>query len=91
MRNARGQQADGTELVGLCELSFERDALGDVVDQDDAAHDDEVAREQRRDGDVDGALFAGLGGEVELVEMVHARFVAEAFDRSRRIRQGRPC
>ena len=57
--DAGGEQADGTELVRLCELVFERDAFGDVVDQDDAAHDDEVAREQRRDGDVDSALFAG--------------------------------
>ena len=87
--HAGGQQADGAELVGLRELSFERDALGDVVDQDDAADGDEVAREQRRDGDVGGALFAGAGGEAELVEMVHAGLVAEAVERIDRTRRGR--
>ena len=50
--NAGGEQADGAELVGLGQLRFKRYALGDVVDQDDAAHGDEVAREQRRNGDV---------------------------------------
>ena len=60
---------------------FERDALGDVVDQDDAADGDEVAREQGRDGDVGGAQFAGAGGEAELVEVMHALLVAEAFQR----------
>ena len=38
VRHAGGQQADGAELVGLRELRFERDALGDVIDKDDAAH-----------------------------------------------------
>ncbi len=42
--------------------------------------DDEVPREQRRDGDVDSALFAGLGGEVELIKVMYARLVAKAFD-----------
>ena len=58
---AGGEQADGAEFVSLRELSFERDALGDVVDEDDAAYDNKVAREKRGDGDVDGALFAGAG------------------------------
>ena len=78
--DAGGEQADGAELVGLGELRFERDALGDVVDEDDAADGDEVAREQRGDGDVGGALFAGACGEAEFVEVMHARLVAEAFD-----------
>ena len=65
------------------------DALGDVVDQDDAADGDEIAREQGSNGDVGGALFAGAGGEAELVEVVDARLVAEAFDARRRTRRGR--
>ena len=81
MGHAGGQQADGAELVGLRQLGFKRDALGDVVDQDDAADGDEVAREQRRDGDVGGALLAGAGGEAELVEVMDALLVAEAFER----------
>ena len=97
MGHAGGQQADGAELVGLGELRFERDALGDVVDQDDAADGDEVAREQRRNGDVGGALFAGAGGEAELVEVMHALLVAEASkrldelqreDRTKRLAEG---
>ena len=80
MRHAGGEQADGAELVGLRKLSFERDALGDVVDQDDAADGDEVAREQRRDGDVGGAQLAGARGEPELVEMMHAGLIAEAVE-----------
>ena len=79
--DAGGEQADGAELVGLGELGFERDALGDVVDQNDAADGDEVAREQGRDGDVGGALFAGARGEAELVEMMDALLVAEAVER----------
>ena len=78
--HAGGEQADGAELVGLGELRFERDALGDVVDEDDAADGDEVAGEQRRDGDVGGALLAGAGGEAELVEVMHALLVAETVD-----------
>ena len=78
VRHAGGQQADRAELVGLRQLVLERDALGDVVDQDDAADGDEVAREQRGDGDVGGALLAGAGGQRELVEVMHALLVAEA-------------
>ena len=59
VRDAGGEQADGRELLGLGELGFELDAVGDVVDQDDAADGDEVAGDQRRDGDVGGADFAG--------------------------------
>ncbi len=79
--HAGGEQADGAELVGLRELRFERDALGDVVDQHDAADGDEIAREQRSNGDVGGALLAGARGEPELVEVMHAGLVAEAFER----------
>src|ERR1035441_1706648 len=39
VRHTRGQQADGGELLGLCELGFEFDALGDVVHDDEAAND----------------------------------------------------
>ena len=79
--DAGGEQADGAELVGLGELRFQGDALGDVVDQDDAAHGNEVAREQRRNGDVGGAQLAGARGQAELVEVMHARLAAETFQR----------
>ena len=72
VRDAGGEQADGGELFGLRELGFQLDAVGDVVDQDDAADDVEVAREQRRDGDVGDAGLAGGQGEAELVERVGA-------------------
>ena len=81
MGHAGGEQADGAELVCLGELGFKRDALGDVVDQDDAAHGNEVAGEQRRNGDVGGAQLAGARGEAELVEVMDALLVAEAFER----------
>jgi len=61
VRDAGSEQADGTELVSLGELGFKGDALGDVIDQDDAADGDEVAGEQGRDGDVGSAQFAGAG------------------------------
>jgi len=38
MRHAGGEQADGTQLVGLRELGFKSHTLGDVVDEDDAAY-----------------------------------------------------
>src|SRR6266700_3133593 len=81
MGYAGREQADGTELVSLCQLGFEGHALGDVVDQNDAAHGYEVAREQRGDGDVGGTLLAGAGGQRELVEVMHARLVAETVER----------
>ena len=37
MRDTSSEQADGGELLGLCELGFELDAIGDVIDEDDAA------------------------------------------------------
>ena len=77
VRDAGGEQADGGELFGLGELRFELDAVGDVVDQDDAADGDEVAGDQRRDGDVGGAGLAGGQCEAELVEGVGAVLVAQ--------------
>ena len=79
VRNARGQQPDGAELVGLRQLRLQRNALRDVVDENNAADGDEVARKQRGDRDVGGALFAGARGDAELVEMMHARIAAEPF------------
>src|SRR5579859_2480212 len=78
--NAGGEQADGGELVGLRELRFEGDALGDVIDKHDAADGDEVAREQGSYYDVGGAGFAGACGQTELVEMMHSRLVAEVIE-----------
>ena len=63
-----GQEADRGELFRLGELGFELDAIGDVVDLDDAAYDVEVTGEEGGDGDVGGADFAGGEGEAELVE-----------------------
>ncbi len=79
MRNARGQQPDGAELVGLRQLRLQRNALRDVVDENNPAHGDEVSRKQRGDRDVGRALFAGSRGDAELVKMMHARIAAELF------------
>ena len=70
--DAGGEQADGGELLRLGELGFEFDAVGDVVDQNDAADGGEVAGDQRSDGDVGGALLAGAGLDAEFVEIVDA-------------------
>ena len=43
MRDACGEQADGGEFFGLGELGFKLDAVGDVVDEDDAANGSEVS------------------------------------------------
>ncbi len=58
MGDSGGKQADGGELFRLAELGFKLHALGDVVDQDDAANRFEIARDQRRDGDVGGTCLA---------------------------------
>ncbi len=55
VRDAGCQQADRGELLRLRELRLQLDAVGDVVDEDDAADGDEVARDQRSDGDVGDA------------------------------------
>ena len=53
--------------------------LGDVVDQDDAADHGEVARDQRRDGDVDDPRVRRcVMGKLELVQVVDARLVLQA-------------
>ncbi len=65
VRDASGEQADGGELFRLGELCLELDAVGDVVDQDDAAHGDEVSGDQRGDGDVGdahGSRWEARGG-----------------------------
>ena len=68
-----GEQADGGELFRLGELAFELDAVGDVVDEDDAADlAIKVARDERGDGDVGYAEVTIGQGEAELVEGVGA-------------------
>src|SRR5205823_5251118 len=67
MRYARSQQADGRQLLRLGQLSLQLNAVGDVVDQNDAAHSDEVTRDQRCDGDI-GETFASVGkGQAEFI------------------------
>ena len=55
VRHARRQQSDRRKLVGLRELRFQFDALGDVVHDDQPADHVELLRDQRRDGHVDDA------------------------------------
>ena len=81
MGHPGSQQSDGAELVSLRQLRFQRDALGDVVDQNDAAHRNKIPRQQRRDCDVGGALLACAGGQRELIKVMNALLVAEALQR----------
>src|SRR5665213_507072 len=80
MRDAGGEKTDGGKFFRLGELRFEVHAVGEVVDDDDAADSLEVAVEQRRDGDVGGAGFAGGGGETEFVDGAGALFGAQAVE-----------
>ncbi len=80
MRDAGSQQADGRKFVGLGELDFEFDALGDIVHDDEAADDVELARHQRRDGHVDDTGFAGRRCQPELVEIVDAGILPHAVE-----------
>ncbi len=64
MRDTGGEQADRGQLFSLCQLGFKADARGNVVDEHDAAQGAELARDQRRDGDVGEPAFFqrhGLG------------------------------
>src|ERR1039457_1219378 len=81
MRHARCKQTNRAELVGLSKLRLQRHALGNVVDQNDTAHRNKVARQQRRDSDVGRAQFAGACSQTELVEMMNALLVAETVRR----------
>ena len=87
MRDTGSEQADGGELFGLGELGFQLDAVGDVVDQDDAAYGDEVARDERSDGDVGHARAAVGQSEAELVEGVCALLFADAVEARDKVRR----
>ncbi len=78
MGDAGGEQADGGELFCLGELAFHLGLVGDVVEEDDAADGAEIARDERRDGDVGNAGFFGGGGEAELIEVVDAGLILDA-------------
>ena len=80
MGHAGGEQTDGAEFVRLRQLRFQGDALRNVVHQNDAAHGNKIAREQRSDSDVGGAHLAGARGEGELIVMMDALLVAEAVE-----------
>ncbi len=54
----------------LGKLGLELDAVGDVIDKDDAADSDEVSRDKRRDSDVGNADVSVWQDEAELVEGV---------------------
>ena len=47
VRDTRSQQADRRQLLRLRKLSLQLNAVGNVIDQNNAAHRDEVARDQR--------------------------------------------
>src|SRR5258708_7221771 len=80
MRDASSQQADGGELLRLSELSLQLNAVGDVIDQNDAAHSDEVTRDQRRDRDVGDTLVSVGQHQPELVEGVSPMLFAHAVE-----------
>ena len=68
MRDAGGQQSDGAEFVGLDQAALEFGAVGDVVEDDQAADACAVARDQGGSGDVEGdrVLSGGCGRSTNL-------------------------
>src|SRR5580698_795684 len=58
MGHASRQQTDGRKFIGLRKLGFELDALGDVVHDDQAPDNLELARYERRHGHIYGPDFA---------------------------------
>jgi hypothetical protein len=83
MRHARRQQADARKLVRLHEAALEFGAVGDIVEDHEAADLLHVARDERRDSDVEGSLIhlgAGLHGlQIEFIQMMNAHFAARAL------------
>ena len=61
MRDSGSQQADRRELLRLSQLGLQLDAIRNVIDQNDAADGDEVARHQRRDRDIGDPLASPVG------------------------------
>src|SRR5208282_3063820 len=71
---------DRRKFVCLGELRLELDALGDIVHDNEPAYHLELARDQRRDGNIDGPHFAGWSLEAELVKVVNARVLPRAIE-----------
>ena len=90
VRHAGGKQPDRRELLGLSELSLQLDAVGDVVDQDDASDDIETTRQQRGDRDVGDSGLTGGKSEAKFVQVVRpaCRLVAaDGFKASHEVRR----
>src|ERR1700675_4426846 len=68
MRHAGSQQAEGSELFGLHHLLFEAHALGDVVEENQAAQTRAVFANQRGDRRIDDQMTAAAGIQPELVD-----------------------
>ena len=66
--HAGGEQAEGSELLGLHHLLFEAHALGDVVEQDEPAEARSGLAQERRNRDVDDQMMAAAAGEMEFVD-----------------------
>ncbi len=58
VRHARGQQPDGTQLVGLHQTALQFVAIGDVVEDDQAADLLQVLGYQRRDREIQDVTWA---------------------------------
>src|SRR5262249_10556263 len=80
VRNAGGQQTNRGELVGLRELRLQFDTLGNVIHDDQPPDHVELARDQWRDGGIDGSNLACRRAELELVEVVNSRILAYAIE-----------
>src|SRR5439155_21409207 len=62
----------------LRKLRFQLDAVSDVIHNEDGADDAEIARQQRRDGDVGDAGVARRRSQAELVQIVNAGILPHA-------------
>jgi hypothetical protein len=70
VRHSRRQQSDGRKLVGLRELRFQIDTLGNVIHDDQPANHVEFPRHQRGNRDIYDAALPGRRGQPELVQIV---------------------
>src|SRR5579884_197248 len=86
MGHARRQQADGAQLLRLLQLLLKLDAVGYIIENHQPADTIKVLRHQRRDGDIQYAVFGRLGRrfgqrlgpQPVFVDVVNAGLLADA-------------
>ena len=78
MGHACCQQSNGRHFFRLAQLRFEFNALGNVVNNDEAANHVELSGDQGCNGNIGGAGVAGGRMQAELVEVVNAGVLPHA-------------